>query len=160
MEGENDILGFLFEGENVRENWWGTSIFSICPPKYNLPKSERKWERKGEKKSLMCFERKFWPVKLFFSSHFCQFLFSFFVFFYYFSFIFPPFLLCVHPFFLLICFFLYIHLFSSSVLRYCVCVCMYILMKCHPYTIELNKFIQFTCSILALIFLYNWTIEF
>ena len=55
MEGENDILGFLFEGENVRENWWGMSIFSLYPPKYNLPKSERKWERKRGKKSLMCF---------------------------------------------------------------------------------------------------------
>ena len=114
----------------------------------------------GEK-SLTCFGRKFWPVKLFFSSRFCQFLLSFFVFFYYFSFIFPPFILCVHPFFCHMIFFCtsisFPHLFCIIVCVKCPSIhnwieqiyIIYIFYHSSHFSFQLNKWVLYSFNFLA-----------
>ena len=121
----------------------------MCPTKYNLPKLERKWERKGEKKvsrvfSLCAQQNIISPNRrengrengrekshVFWTEILTSKTFLFFPLLSISSFIFCLFLLLLIHFsalyfvcsslFLSYDFFLYIHFFSSFVLHYCVC---------------------------------------
>ena len=42
---ENEWKWCLVERGRGREKWWGSAIFSLGPPQFNLSKMERKWER-------------------------------------------------------------------------------------------------------------------
>ena len=108
------LVGVILEGRKWKVRKWYFLVFiwrrkcegklvghEYClhrPTKIQSPQIRKKMEKKGGKKSFTCFGWKFRPIKLFFSSRFCQFLLSFFVFLF-FSFIFLPILLCVYPFF-------------------------------------------------------------
>ena len=157
---ENDIFEFLFGGEKVRENWWGTSIFSMCPPKYNLLK--RKWERKGEKKSHMFLTNKtflFFPLLSISSFIFCLFLlllnhFSALSF------------VCSYPFFshlFFFFFFFFLHLFLFLICFALLCVCevsihtqlnwtnfiIYIFYHISHFSFQLNKWVLYSFNFLA-----------
>ena len=43
---ENEWEGCLVEKGSGREKWWSPTVFSLNPPKFNLSKIGRKWERK------------------------------------------------------------------------------------------------------------------